>query len=454
MHIHLWSLPILLALALNHCSSGPVKTNHGAEQLAMADTMEHLLQSNLVDVWYPAAIDTAYGGYLSTFDKDFRPQGNQDKMIVSQARHLWNNSKAKTHWPKQKKYGDFARHGFDFLKDKMWDKVHGGFFQLVDRSGVPKGDSSKTAYGNSFGLYGISAYYKATQDTAALALAKKSFLCLERYSHDSIYKGYYQHLACNGAQQLRLTTTPSTSDLGYKDQNSSIHLLEAFTELYQIWPDPLVKTRLEEMIYLIRDKIVNEKGNLVLFFQPDWTPISFKDSSHESILRHHNLDHVSWGHDIETAYLLMEASHIAGWHHDTVTWSIAKKMVDQCLLLGWDDTVGGFYDEGYFFKDVPGITITHDTKNWWTQAEALNTLLIMADLYPNDLLQYYDKFLKQWTYIDRYLIDHVHGEWYSHGLDKSPESINGTKGNIWKAGYHQYRSLENCVIRLRNQKGE
>ena len=75
-------------------------------------------------------------------------------------------------------------------------------------------------------------------------------------------------------------------------------------------------------------------------------------------------------------------------------------MADQCFAGGWVDTVGGFFDDGYYFKDVPGITVTQATKNWWTQAEGLNTLLILSDLYPNDPLQYADKFKKQWSYIN------------------------------------------------------
>jgi mannobiose 2-epimerase len=169
-------------------------------------------------------------------------------------------------------------------------------------------------------------------------------------------------------------------------------------------------------------------------------------------MKHHGLDHVSWGHDIETAYLLREAAHVAGWHDDSITPKIAKKMVDQCLRLGWDDSVGGIYDEGYYFKDKPGITITRDDKVWWTQAEALNTLLIMADLYPQNEMHYLEKFNKQWSYIDTYLIDHQHGEWYANGLDKDPNAAQGLKGNIWKAGYHQYRSLENCIRRLRGNE--
>ena len=440
---------LFLFAVLIGCKTKEQKTEALSERLVLADTIEHLLRTNLVDIWYPACIDTGFGGYLTSFDKDFRPGPNQQKMIVSQGRLLWNASKAAMHWPADKQFMSYAKHGFEFLRDKMWDKHYGGFYQLVDQAGHPLGDTSKTAYGNSFGLYATATYYMMSKDPEGLDLAKKTFNWLEEHSHDPALKGYYQHLTKTGAVIQRPATTPSTSDLGYKDQNSSIHLLEAMTALYEVWPDPLVKSRLEELIYLVRDTIVNEKGNLLLFFKPDWTPISFRDSSHE-VIEHQHLDYVSWGHDIETAYLLMEASQVAGWKNDTTTWRIAKKMADQCFAGGWDDTVGGFFDDGYYFKDVPGITVTQATKNWWTQAEGLNTLLILSDLYPNDPLQYADKFKKQWSYINTYLIDHKRGEWYSSGLDKSPENVDRGKGNIWKAAYHHYRSLENCVKRLRD----
>jgi cellobiose epimerase len=247
----------------------------------------------------------------------------------------------------------------------------------------------------------------------------------------------------------RQPDTPSTADTGYKDQNSSIHLLEAFTELYQVWPDPLVYERLKEMLLLIRDTIVTPKGNLTLFLYPDWKPVSFADSSEAVITKHHQLDHVSFGHDVETAYLMLEASHVLGIHNDTTTLRIAKKMVDHALNNGWDNLVGGFYDEGYYFKDKPGITITHDTKNWWAQAEGLNALLLMADLFPEDELQYYKKFETLWEYTDNYLIDHEHGDWYAGGIDKQPEMKTALKGQIWKSIYHHYRSLDNCIQRLR-----
>jgi N-acyl-D-glucosamine 2-epimerase len=294
-------------------------------------------------------------------------------------------------------------------------------------------------------MYALAAYYKASGDKEALELAKKAFHWLEQHSHDPVHKGYFQHLQRNGEPVTRPANASSFSDLGYKDQNSSIHLLEAFTALYEVWKDPLLKERLREMLVLIRDTITSSKGYLQLFFQPDWTPVSFRDSSEAVIKTHKYLDHVSFGHDVETAYLILEASHVLGLKLDL---TVPKRMVDHALLNGWDSTLGGFYDEGYYFKNKTGITILKDSKNWWAQAEGLNTLLIMADLFPKDSMRYYERFKQQWNYIDTYIIDHEYGDWFEEGLDKEPQRKTALKGHIWKATYHQFRALSNCMQRL------
>ena len=423
------------------------------EREKIAKEMEHSIKRELLDKWYPQSVDSLAGGFLTTFTYDFKPTGQQDKMIVTQSRHVWTNSKAALHYPNSTYHLQAAQHGFRFLKDHMWDKTYGGFYSLVDRKGnVKSNDSIKTAYGNAFGIYALSAYYGASRDTTALSLAKQAFLWLEKNSHDPQHKGYFQHLNRQGKPIQRNNAVPSTSDLGYKDQNSSIHLLEAFTELYSVWPDPLVRTRLQEMLLLIRDTITSPKGYLVLFLQPDWKPVSFRDSDESTILKHRNLDHVSFGHDVETAFLMLEASHVLGIKNDTKTLTIAKRMVDHALANGWDANTGGFYDEGYYFKNKSGITITKDTKNWWAQAEGLNTLLLMADLFPGDQMQYFQKFKQLWNYSKTYLIDHEYGDWYEGGLDKEPHKKTTLKGHIWKATYHQYRALASCIQQLRARK--
>jgi mannobiose 2-epimerase len=424
------------------------------ERLQLANEMDNSIQTELLNKWYPQCVDSIYGGFISTYTFDFKPTGTQDKFIVTQARHTWTTAKASEQFPNVSYYIKCSENGFHFLRDVMWDKVNGGFYNLVTRDGKDKSSpqAPKEAYGNAFAIYALSAYYKASKDTGALNLAKKAFLWLEKHSHDPKYKGYYQHLQMDGTPVKRTAVIPSTSDIGYKDQNSSIHLLEAFTELYSVWKDPLVRERLQEMLFLIRDKLVTPKGYLTLFFKPDWTPISFRDSSKQSVLKHRYLEHVSFGHDVETAYLMLEASHALGLKNDTKTLTVARRMVDHSLKNGWDNELGGFYDEGYYFKGDPKISIIKDSKNWWAQAEGMNTLLLMADKFPNDKMNYYDHFKKEWNYIQTYLIDHVNGDWYEEGLDNEPERKTALKGHIWKGTYHHYRALSNCIERLRGKE--
>ena len=232
------------------------------QRLQLANQMEHSIQTQLLNKWYPQCVDSLYGGFLSTYTFDFHPTGTQDKFIVTQARHTWTTAKASELYPHVSFYLQCSLNGFHFLRDVMWDKEYGGFYNLVTRDGQDKSDprSPKEAYGNAFAIYALAAYYKASKDTAALSLVKEAFLWLDKHSHDAERKGYYQHLKREGTPVVRDASTPSTSDLGYKDQNSSIHLLEAFTELYKVWKDDVVRERLQEMLFLIRDTMVTPKG--------------------------------------------------------------------------------------------------------------------------------------------------------------------------------------------------
>lgn len=411
--------------------------------------IETTLEDLVLKAWYPRVLDTVHGGYLSDFDYKWEKTGQQNKMIVTQARHIWTASKAFEIYPDEKIYQNIAAHGYQFLKNTMWDEEQGGFYNLVNQQGEvqlnrTEGRIIKQAYGNAFAIYGLAAYYKISQDMEALNLAIKGFLWLENNSHDPEQFGYFQFMEREGTALVKGSgTTPP------KDQNSSIHLLEAFTELYQVWPDPLLKIRIQELIALIRDTITNEKGSMRLHFDRDWQPFSLKDSTEAIKEQLHHLDHVSFGHDIETAYLLLEASEAIGDGHNERTLAIAKKMIDHSIRFGWDASVGGLYDGGYYNEGETDVEIVRDSKNWWAQVETMNSLLMAADMYPNDLQDYRGKFLKQWTYIQNNLIDHQHGGFYAGGLDKEPQRKTGNKSGIWKGAYHTGRSLMNVRARLK-----
>ncbi len=412
-------------------------------------------REGLLERWYPLVLDTINGGYFSNISYDFQVGDKSEKMIVTQARHLWTASMASEKVPSMKEeYLKYAHHGYEYLRDFMWDTVNGGFYNLVTSDGTPilNFGNEKTAYGNSFAIYGLSMYYAASENEEALNLAKSTFNWLENHSHDSIHKGYFQSLNVNGTPIERRKGFPSISDVGYKDQNSSIHLLEAFTTLYKVWPDEILEERIKELLTLIRDTITNEKDYMNLFFEKDWKPVTFVESPKDSISKHYFLDHVSFGHDVETAYLMLEASHVLGnWEFDE-TLKKGKKMVDHSLRNGWDNQVGGFYDGGYYFKNEESITIVNDDKNWWSQAEGLNSLLLMHHYFPNDSLNYYEHFNTLWKYTNDYLMDKKHGGWYEWGLDKRPETELNRKGHIWKGAYHNYRALVNCKEMLETQE--
>ncbi|MEM6765259.1 MAG: AGE family epimerase/isomerase [Bacteroidota bacterium] len=412
--------------------------------------MAFTLEEEMIPAWYPRVLDTIEGGYLSDFDADWKQMGQQRKMIVTQARHVWTAAKLAEAYPENDLFIRVAAHGIPYLAESMWDNENGGFYTLLSREGDMldfdgRGKILKHAYGNAFAIYGLAAYVKVSGDTSALHMAQDCFHWLEDHSHDAGYKGYFQFLEPDGTP-LR----EGFNGVPPKDQNSSIHLLEAFTELYHVWPDSLLKVRLEEMLVLIRDTIAHPKGYLRLFSYEDWTHLSYEDSSRQFIERMANLDHVSFGHDIETAYLLMEAAEVLYGEVDERTLERAKIMTDHSLRFGYDETVGGLYDEGYYFQGQAEPEIIKDTKNWWAQSETLNTLQIMAELYPDDPMRYEEKFIQQWAYIQTYLVDHTHGGWYIEGIDKKPGSRKSIKSGIWKGAYHTVRSLLNCLDRGEN----
>jgi mannobiose 2-epimerase len=430
------SLLIVLALGIS-CTQKQQNETFAWDQIA--EDIEAELNNNILDKWYPLIIDTVYGGYLSNLSASFVPSEKQDKMIVTQGRHMWTTAMVAKR-RSDDVYKRYSAHGLPFLQ-KMWDAEYGGFYQNVDWTGNPL-DAVKTAYGNAFAIYGLSAYFDASGDSIALDLAKRAFLWLEKHSHDPEFGGYFQSLSREGNVLPKSDSSALFDPVGYKDQNSSIHLLEAFTSLYKIWPDSLVKERLSEMYRLVKDVMINERHYLDLYFEPDWTPVSFYQQDSSVIMKNAWFDHVSFGHDIETAYLLLEASETLGIHPDRALRDELKMIVDH-TLLGIDPVNGGLFDQGYYFdKDKP-LEIIKDSKEWWAQAEALNTLLIFHRFYPE---AGYDKiFLEQWNYIKKYVIDQEHGGWYIHGLDTSPRAKNAPKASIWKSTYHNYRALANCL---------
>jgi mannobiose 2-epimerase len=418
-------------------------SNSGLDLARLAAQMESNLETHVLAPWYPAAVDNANGGFKQEFDEAWKPGPSNRKSIVYQSRLTWVASQVSQRYPdRAAEFRKFAGHGLRFLRDVMWDKQMGGFYwEVADGPGPVDSRADrrgeKHAYGVSFGIYAAAACYRATHNDAALDLAKRGFRWLEQHAHDAKNGGYFEALSRDG-KPILTPPTPYATDFigtryGFKSMNSHIHLLEALTELYEVWPDKLVKERLNETFHIVRDKVAVFPGCLNLFFTPDWRPVP---------------DHDSFGHDVETAYLLIEAAKSLRVEDMAETWKMARLLVDHALDFGWDNEAGGFYDKGSAFNRA-----TDTTKVWWIQAEGLNALLLLHRQYGASTPKYAEALKKQWDFIQRYQVDAKNHGWYS-SVEKDGQAPSGqTKSNAWTDPYHQGRALMNCIATLKQMTG-
>ncbi|MFW5877684.1 MAG: AGE family epimerase/isomerase [bacterium] len=439
------------------CSSGPTSKEQKAgtipDRNALPDNPGQSLFMYIVDAWYPRCIDTLYGGYIPDFEYDWTmSKGPQNKALVQQARHLWSLSYLHEKYPERDDLLDYARTGYEFIRNNYWDKEKGGMFTMCSREGIPLYESMsyKRAYGQAFAIYGLSQYFESSRDSTALDLAKNIFYWLDENAHDKIHGGYFESLNRDGSPQPADENTPDRPGYlpftGLKEFNSSIHILEAFTALYEVWPDELLRKRLEEIFILFRDTLIHPDGYLKLYFYADWTQVPEETMDSLSEGNYWYTQHVTYGHDVETAFLLLEAANVLEMDDDVKTQNISKKMVDHSLKMGWDEENGGFYYIGYKRNGKDSIHVDH--KAWWVEAEGMNALMMMHERYPDDPMDYFGKFLDLWKYTNEYLIDKKYGGWYNYGLDTYPENRFHKKSHNWKASYHNVRGMVRVVERV------
>jgi mannobiose 2-epimerase len=406
--------------------------------LKLAEEVEGALRRDVLDVWFPMTVDNQNGGFRSEFERDWTPGTRSDgKFSVFQGRMTWISAQVAMRRPELKeKFLPITRHGIEYLNSTLWDRQYGGFYWGLDDHGQisPFYTDGKHLYGISFALYGAAAAYAATNDRQALQLAQKTFRWVDEHAHDGKNGGYFEWLTRDGKvvegnpDAITMQPTPvSGFPIGYKSMNTHIHLLESFTQLYEVWKDESLRQRLEELMVIVRDKICLPPGVMSLYFTYDWRPYP---------------DHDSYGHDIETAYLMLEAEDVLGHGHDLKTEHMAKQLVDHALANGWDANYGGFFQEGTTFGKPESRV-----KDWWIEMEGLNSLLLMHEKYGHQTDVYFKAFQLQWHFIKNYQIDaKYHGLYQTIDADGKPVEAN--KGHIWKAAYHDGRALLNVSERL------
>jgi mannobiose 2-epimerase len=340
---------------------------------------------------------------------------------VLTGRILWTFSLA-SRLLKDHKYLTLADRAYQQLVKYFFDPEHGGVYWSVNADGSPL-ETKKQIYGNAFAIYGLSEYYRVTNYPPALQKAKDLFNIIEKHAFDPQNGGYKEAFARNWSytDDYILSKSPYI-----KSMNTHLHLVEAYTNLYTVWPDKKLKQQTAAMLDTILTHIVNPATNsMQLFFDEKWKA---KDGI------------ISYGHDIEASWLLFETAEIL---HDKKLIEKTKKI---SIMMASAVTKGLGADGALNYEFDPATKHTQTDRSWWVAAEQTvgfyNAFQLTKDAHFKTLAE------KSWNYVVNKFIDKDKGEWYGT-VKEDGTPVKGDKINFWKCPYHNTRACAEMWKRLK-----
>ena len=372
--------------------------------------------NNILQFWCRRTVDVKNGGFYGRIDGQGQLHPEADKAVILNTRILWTFSAA-ARTVNEEKYLPFAERAFHYLMDHFWDELHGGLFWMVDYQGRTT-ENKKQIYAQAFGIYGLSEFYLLTGNEEALERATMIFHLIEKHSYDEVNGGYLEALdrAWQPLEDMRLSDQDVNTE---KSMNTHLHILEAYTNLFRAWNNEHLAMQLKDLIELFLLHIIDSNtSHLKLFFDKKW------QQSHP--------DPISFGHDIETSWLLQEAAEVL--ENQEFTISVQKttdKMAEITLAEGLDQD-GSLYNE----RTVSGHI--EKEKIWWCQAESLVGFLFAWK--STGKVHFLETAQRTWEFIKDHLIDKEQGEWI-WGLDQNGlPDVEKNKVGPWKAPYHNVRA--------------
>jgi len=372
------------------------------------------LITNILPFWMNKMVDSENGGFYGRIDGSGNVYKDADKGCVLNSRILWTFSSA-YRILKDPHYLNTAQRAKDYLLEYFFDKENGGVFWLLDHKGVVK-DGKKQIYAQAFAIYGLTEYYSISKDKYCLDKAIDLFKLIEKYSFDQKLDGYFEAFSRKWGKigDLRLSSKDANEK---KTMNTHLHVLEAYTNLYRIWKDELLKKQLHGLIEVFTDKIVNNQTyNLNMFFDEEWND---------------KTDLVSYGHNIESSWLIYEAALVLG------DLSVINKVKNICLRISDSSKEGLRSDGGMIYEKFFSTGQVDTDRHWWVQAETVIGFLNAWALSGKE--EYLNISLKSWKFISDNLIDRKMGEWYWSVDDNLQPNRKDDKAGFWKCPYHNSR---------------
>ena len=370
---------------------------------------------NILNYWCNNTLDNEYGGFFGRIDHFNKVIPKASKGIILNTRILWSFSAASNHF-KTNEYKDICDRSFQYLKTYFNDETYKGVYWELDYLGEPK-NKRKQVYAQAFAIYALSEYFKYSKNQEAKNWAIELFEQLENHAKDNEKVGYFEAFDSQwGAiKDKRLSEKDMNAS---KTMNTHLHLLEAYTSLLSIYENNKVRSSLKELIVIFLGKFLNAQNHYDLFFDEDWKKLS---------------NTVSYGHDIETAWLLIEAAKKVGDKELLKQTEISAINIANTFLNEAIDIDGAIMNE----KNLNTGVLDTD-RHWWPQVEALIGLNYTYKL-KNDP-KFIDHSLKIWEFIKKYFIDSKNGEWFFRVDKNGKVYTEEDKVSMWKAPYHVTRA--------------
>lgn len=384
---------------------------------------EEELVENILKFWIENTQDNEFGGFYGKIDNSLNVDKKAAKGSVLCARILWTYSAAYNKFKKQR-YLDIAKRAYEYLLNNFWDKQYSGVYWLLDYKGNPI-DTKKQIYAQAFAIYALSEYYAASNEKESLNRALELFEDIEKYSYDTVNKGYFEAYSREWslAEDLRL----SEKDMNEKkSMNTHLHVLEGYTNLFRVCKTKEIQMRLKEIIEITLKYIIDENYHFKLFFDEKWNS---------------KVKNISYGHDIEGSWLLVEAVEVL--NDDELTEKVKKAAIGMAAatLNEGIDKDGGLLNE--LFEDGKFDT----DKHWWPQAEAVVGFINAYQLTEED--KYLEAAYNIWAYIRNNIVDKVNGEWFWMAKGENNEHDTAPKVDMWKCPYHNSRVCFEILSRFK-----
>ena len=379
--------------------------------------------TDILQYWMEKTPDHESGGFYGKIANDNVVAPDAPKGSVLNARILWSFAAAYNHKP-QPEYLETAGRAYHYIAEHFVDNNYGGVYWTVDAQGNPL-DTKKQVYAIAFTIYAFSEYFIASGREVAKEHAVSLYHDLIQYSLDKEKGGYFEAFGpeWEPIQDLRLSDKDANEK---KTMNTHLHVLEAFANLYRIWPDEELKDRITDLLSNFATHMIDaDTFHLKLFFDEDWNSKS---------------PLISYGHDIEAAWLLLEAAEII----EDQEW--ITRLKDIAVKMAYAAMEGIDEDGGMFYEKDPMANHLIKEKHWWVQAEAMigfyNAWQISAD--PIFLAH----FAKIWDYTRNHIIDRENGEWF-WGISADGKVMTGEdKVGLWKCPYHNSRACIEILKRI------